>query len=1747
MGVDITYECLSSCTYRIYHVTYYDCTGSATTSLPGPPAAPSTFAFDINGTGAGCTDPTPIGGWQFVSYTEVTPICATFQTACTSGASSINGVLEAVFYQDYDFCNVNCPTYTIEWETCCRNYSITSGASGDGIYSGLTQIDLGLTPCNSSPQFTNPPVPYLCSGQTFTFNQGAFDPDGDSLVYSLGPCFDGPGQQVGYNAGYSPTAPLGAGWLVNINSFTGDITITPNPGGVVTGVLCVYVEEYRDGVLIGQVYRDMQVTVINCPSQNVPPDSLGLLNVTGGAATGFTVLACTFDQLDFDIPVIDPDANQTIKIFWDQNITGASFYDAANPAIPDTAIGTSANLPMAHFSWFPTVTGTYTFLVTFQDDGCPILGQNQYTVVINVIPCALNPFILTDRTDCYTLDLTAIPGGGIPPHTYTWSGNGNLSLNPGINQPSLTHTYPGPGTYYYTVTVSDDNGTSATVSDTIVLVNTATADAGPDISVCPGDLGTIGTPAQPGYTYSWTASPPIGFSGSQTVAQPTVTLNNTTTNPILVTYTVTATDSVGCTETDDVVVSFTPRPPSLFAVTNPVCVDDPSTIVYSGNNLPGNTYTWDFDGGTPAAVSGPGPHLITWATPGIKTLSLVVDASGCLSDTTLVSVTVNQIPTSDFNLDSAVCQNNVTTISYTGNASAAANYVWDFDGGTIVSGTGQGPYQISWATTGIKDVRLTVEEDGCIGSMTTQQIQVFLTPTATLSVPSGICQGDIGQVTYTGNGSPSANYTWDFDGGIVLGGAGQGPYLIQWLSPGIKSVCVQVTQDGCPSPQACQNMQVYATPVPLIAAVNDQCFDGNSFNFTYAGTPGVDSYHWDLGTDAIPTTSSAMNPTGVTYTTPGVKTVSLYVVENGCVSDTVDITFEVIPEPSANFTVGAGAICQGGCIDFTYTGSPAYTGQAYLWDFGATASPSTSTLQDPNCVTFFTAGTVTVTLTVDNRGCISTTTQTIDVFPSPVVDAGADTSFCDGEGGAPLNASVTGGLMPYGYQWTCNTASCGLSNEFIPNPHANPNTTTQYFLQVQDFNGCWSNIDSVIVDVMALPVIDAGPDLTICQAGNGVNLQASIHASNTAPGPFTYLWTPATGMNAGNETLLNPYVRPDTTTIYTLTATSVEGCSSVVTTLDTMSTVTVNVNPLPVASAGADTALCLGDTIQLQGYGINAGPDYTYTWTPNDSAAAISDSSAASPFVSPSFTTTYFLVVESNGCASIADAVEVTVNTLPTVTTGPVVDLCLGDSVQLNGAAAGDPDGVIYTYEWMPPIGLSDPNSAKPMAFPDTTTDYTLMAGSGDCFGPVDVITVEVRPTPVVEIISPDTIICAGDEIDLTAVHTFTSTLTASPVNYQWSPGPAIMNGLDSVVTVFPTFTTIYTVQASIAGSCPTTDEIKVEVRPQVNANITADASSICSHESTVLHANGGVGSAQYIWSPSIGLSDTTSRDVDATPDTTTTYQVIVQEGVCSDTAEYTLEVFPTPTADYFASQSSGCIGLEVSFIDNSQGADALTWDFGDGTVIFNEDNPTHIYTQAGTFDVTLTTSSAGGCTNTITLTTVTVTDTSFADFTSNPLEGVTQVLPDAKVEFTDLSINGVNWVWDFGDGETSGTQSPTHTYTNVGEYNVSLIVTDVNGCVSTVVHGPYIVVTPEVFFPNVFTPNGDGLYDVFEVLYTGSEIYNMSIYDRWGNKVFEADSPTEKWDGTRNNGGTPEKEGVYYYVVMIGTKAYEGHVTLMR
>jgi hypothetical protein len=371
MGADLTYRCLGGNVYEVKYTFYRDCAG-----IPAPPTIDiqilsSCFtmpAFNLNPTST--------------SPTEISPICPSDTSYCNGGMYI--GIEEWI-YQGQITLPGPCHDWTFSHSENARNASITtitgSGSDDLFVYSFLNNTN-GL--CNNSPTFSNLTTLFTCEGQQFCFNHGAFDIDGDSITYQIITPRNGPNlyDTVSYLFPYSASQPLISNPPAVFNPSTGDFCFTPIQIDVT--VFAILVNEYRNGILIGQVERDLQITVLPC--NNIMPS----LNGPNGFAT-FQLEACSNQQNCFYIESVDPDISNTTVIDWDSTIPNMIFSH------------TQANRDVANFCWTPTSADTannpHCFTLTVRDDNCPYMGIQTYSVCINVnnspgcIPLSAESFV----------------------------------------------------------------------------------------------------------------------------------------------------------------------------------------------------------------------------------------------------------------------------------------------------------------------------------------------------------------------------------------------------------------------------------------------------------------------------------------------------------------------------------------------------------------------------------------------------------------------------------------------------------------------------------------------------------------------------------------------------------------------------------------------------------------------------------------------------------------------------------------------------------------------------------------------------------------------------------------------------------------------------------------------------------------------------------------------------------------------------------------------------------------------------------------------------------------------------------------------------------------------------------------------------------------------------------------------------------------------------------------------------------
>jgi hypothetical protein len=471
----------------------------------------------------------------------------------------------------------------------------------------------------------------------------------------------------------------------------------------------------------------------------------------------------------------------------------------------------------------------------------------------------------------------------------------------------------------------------------------------------------------------------------------------------------------------------------------------------------------------------------------------------------------------------------------------------------------------------------------------------------------------------------------------------------------------------------------------------------------------------------------------------------------------------------------------------------------------------------------------------------------------------------------------------------------------------------------------------------------------------------------TPAGIVSYTWTPSTGLSASN--VANPTASPTVTTTYVVTATDGSGCSW-------NDNVVVTVNPLPVVNLGPDITQCGGTAT------LNAGnPGATYLW----SNAATTQSITASTSGTYSVT-----VTNANGC-SASDAIQVTINTIPTVSISGNTTICSGNSTTLTASGAS-------TYSWS-----NGGNTAAQNLSPASTTTYSVTGTAANGCTNTASATVTVNTTPTVSITGNSTI-CNGGSTTLTANGADT---------YSWSNG-----GNTAAQTLNPSSTTSYTVTGTASNGCTNTTSVTVTVNPNPTVSVSGNT-TICDGSSTTLTASGAT---SYAWSTGGNMAAET-----VSPTVNTTYTVTGTDGnSCTASTTVMVTVNPNPTLA-ISGNTTICNGSSTTI--TASGANTYAWSNGDNTA-----STTVSPTTSTTYSVTGT--GANGCTSS---TTVFVTVDQLPNIT---ISGNTTI---CNGNSTTLTAGGASsYAWSSGGNMAAETVSPaaTTTYTVTGTANT--------GCTNT-------------------------------------------------------------------------------------------------
>ena len=875
--------------------------------------------------------------------------------------------------------------------------------------------------------------------------------------------------------------------------------------------------------------------------------------------------------------------------------------------------------------------------------------------------------------------------GGTIPYNYAWSNN---SSDEDLNNITA-------GTY--SVTVTDANGCTATLTEAVNEPAELVVSASSTPSTCGDANGTATATAQGGtapYAYDWedgqssaTASGLLAGMYSVTVTDangctashsvtienqggPTVTASNdvaiclgeTTTisanvsggtAPVTIewqpggmtaasidvtptsttTYTVTATDANGCTASDQVTVTVNPNPEADADDDVSVCLGESVDLIASAT---GGTapYSYEWSNGQMSADLTVSPNTTT-----IYTVT-VTDANGC-TDEDEVTVTIFDLPIADSPDDVTACDGTEVTLDVQGLE-------------------GEPPYTFQWSTgdagtsttitvTNSMDVFVTVTDANGCTDVDVTTITVLPNPTADAGSDIAICEGEQTTLLASATGG-QAPYIYDWDNGL---GAGES-HVVSPSSTTTYNLTI-TDANGC---KDTDQVVVTVNDNPTAdAGDNIAICEGASTTLMASATGGSApyTYNWEtLGAGA----SHDVSPATTTTFTVTVTDV------NGC-----EGTDEVVVTVNENPTVmvsGQDATCgdtNGTATAAAAGGTAPYT---YLWNNNETSAS----------ISGLSAGNYSVTVT-DANGCTATGSVTISNIGGPSVSV-SDAEACPGEP-ADLAATPSGGTAPFSYAW--ETGSSDVTET------VSAQVTTTYEVTVTDANGCTA-FGTGTLTIYDTPTVDAGDDAAIC-VGESTTLAASATGGLA---PYTYNWDNGLGAGASHD------VTPAVTTTYTVTVTDANGCEDT----DEV-TVTVNESPWPMPEMTCLSVRAISTTTLICRRCHQCGEaPYTYNWDNEVTAWARAPpwrstvyvdhgtvtAAGASHDVSdhPATTTYTVTVTDANGCED-TDEVTVTVNENPTVSVDGQDATC-GEN---NGSVTATPSGgtAPYTYGRVVKLPLS--------------------------------------------------------------------------------------------------------------------------------------------------------------------------------------------------------------------------------------------------------------------------------------------------------------------------------------------------------------------------------------------------------------------------------------------------------------------------
>jgi PKD repeat protein len=1010
--------------------------------------------------------------------------------------------------------------------------------------------------------------------------------------------------------------------------------------------------------------------------------------------------------------------------------------------------------------------------------------------------------------------------------------------------------------------------------------------------------------------------------------------------------------------------------------------------------------------------------------PGIGSYDvMLIDSSFCGKDTAFQTIVITPPPTALLSANKdTICEGE--SVTFMNNTVGAANqFFWDFDLGSGFQNRNGNNKTRTYNVSGNYTISLVVGINGATGCTDTASVDLYVNPSPTASftfTPDNQC--DSATVTFTNTSAGNiVNWDWNFGNGNTFNG--QNPPAEFYGTAGTYSVFLEVTNNqGCID-SVRNSVRIREVPVADFSVTSVCLNQLAQFNdLTVATVDPITNYKWYFGDGD---SSSSQNPTHL-YTGFGTFQV-VQIVDNGFCQDSDTLVVVVENNPTADFNPDVSSGCSRLTVNFTNQSSVNATN--FIWDFGDGSQTisardtfhtfSNTGLQDTSFIVQMIAQTT--------FGCADTTFDTITVFPVPTPSFTSDAIVNCGPVSVNFTNTTVGNGLSFFWDFDDGTALVSDTNP----SHTFENKT--FFINnynvkliVESTNGC-RDTTIQIVTVYPEPIFT----FQVVPDSGCSPLRVSFPS---VIGAVNYSWDFGDGTTGSGATPVHTFINNSTNDLILnvrLIAQNSFGC------LDT-SFGTVLVYPSPISEFSIDTNIgCQPLPIQITNNSIGAN---NFNWSFGDgtnstSSTAVFTKTYTNTSALTNVNTIQLITSTSNGCA---DTTQKTLQVYPFVNAKYASDSigCSPFDVGFINQSVGS-----ALFDWRfgdgdTSIGLNANHIYNNTSNSNQTFESKLIVTSPQ--GCIDSASrnIIVYAKPIADFSLSDSIGCHPVQVILT-----NNSTNADNCNWSYGDGNVLSSCFASNTHIYSNTTSFFPINyisqlvVSTNNGCKDTLQKTVTVNPEVQANFNS-ANAGCSPY-PVSFQNQSIGGQSYTWDFGDGDSSLNSSPShlfvnDSLRDTTFQVKLLIESQYnCVDSVFSTVQVFAKPIANFSLDTNRGCHPVQVMFSDNSSIKDSCFWVFGDGNVIdtcFTNLSKTYTNTQSSipvNFNAQLFVFTNNGCRDTSNRV-ITVNPEIQASFTS-----ITSGCTPLNVAFQDQSTGVNNYDWTFGDGGSSISSSPNHTFIN--------------------------------------------------------------------------------------------------------------------